>query len=173
MEAFADRTTGRRPLYSSYNELEGVASQGRSLTMQRQAVLPSGRLPFTIPKRLEAKCPAHSSEKAFKPWRYRLIWKRLYVGYRYSQMTAKSGPLLLWKNVWIVLSLTIFFLWDLKWAAEDGIYGTQWGALYLENTFNKLENRLCIGWEEVVRFRSQTSAAERLSNEGAGPWSFK
>lgn len=82
-------------------------------------VNPSGRLPFTIPKRLE-DCPAHSIGE-FPGGDTVAYRESVYVGYRYYETERKAVRYCFGHG----LSYTEFSYGDLKLERrEDGIYGT-------------------------------------------------
>ena len=114
MEIFADRA--KAIVYSSYNGMEGGLAMAEVLLGR---VNPSGRLPFTIPKRLE-DCPAHSIGE-FPGGDTASYRESIYVGYRYYETERKAVRYCFGHG----LSYTEFSYGDLKLERrEDGIYGT-------------------------------------------------
>lgn len=114
MEIFADRA--KAIVYSSYNGMEGGLAMAEVLLGR---VNPSGRLPFTIPKRLE-DCPAHSIGE-FPGGDIVAYRESVYVGYRYYETERKAVRYCFGHG----LSYTEFSYGDLKLERrEDGIYGT-------------------------------------------------
>lgn len=114
MEVFADRA--KAIVYSSYNGMEGGLAMAEVLLGR---VNPSGRLPFTIPKRLE-DCPAHSIGE-FPGGDSVAYRESVYVGYRYYETERKAVRYCFGHG----LSYTEFSYGDLKLERrEDGIYGT-------------------------------------------------
>lgn len=114
MEVFADRA--KAIVYSSYNGMEGGLAMAEVLLGR---VNPSGRLPFTIPKRLE-DCPAHSIGE-FPGGDTVAYRESIYVGYRYYETERKVVRYCFGHG----LSYTEFSYGDLKLERrEDGIYGT-------------------------------------------------
>ena len=114
MEVFADRA--KAIVYSSYNGMEGGLAMAEVLLGR---VNPSGRLPFTIPKRLE-DCPAHSIGE-FPGGDTVAYRESVYVGYRYYETERKAVRYCFGHG----LSYTEFSYGDLKLERrEDGIYGT-------------------------------------------------
>lgn len=114
MEVFAGRA--KAIVYSSYNGMEGGLAVAKVLLGR---VNPSGRLPFTIPKRLE-DCPAHSIGEF--PGDDTVTYREsIYVGYRYYETEQKAVRYCFGHG----LSYTEFSYEDLKLERqEDGIYGT-------------------------------------------------
>ena len=114
MEVFADRA--KAIVYSSYNGMEGGLAMAEVLLGR---VNPSGRLPFTIPKRLE-DCPAHSIGE-FPGGDIVAYRESVYVGYRYYETERKAVRYCFGHG----LSYTEFSYGDLKLERrEDGFYGT-------------------------------------------------
>mgnify|MGYP000013697891 FL=1 len=114
MEVFADRA--KAIVYSSYNGMEGGLAMAEVLLGR---VNPSGRLPFTIPKRLE-DCPAHSIGE-FPGGDIVAYRESGYVGYRYYETERKAVRYCFGHG----LSYTEFSYGDLKLERrEDGFYGT-------------------------------------------------
>lgn len=114
MEVFADRA--KAIVYSSYNGMEGGLAMAEVLLGR---VNPSGRLPFTIPKRQE-DCPAHSIGE-FPGGDSVAYRESVYVGYRYYETERKAVRYCFGHG----LSYTEFSYGNLKLERrEDGIYGT-------------------------------------------------
>ncbi|GLB28227.1 glycosyl hydrolase [Lacrimispora amygdalina] len=78
LEAFADRA--KAIVYTSYNGMEGGRALARVLLGK---VNPSGKLPFTLPKRLE-DCPAHKLGE-FPGSETVVYGEGVFVGYRYFE----------------------------------------------------------------------------------------
>ena len=78
LEAFADRA--KAIVYTSYNGMEGGRALARVLLGK---VNPSGKLPFTLPKRLE-DCPAHNLGE-FPGSETVVYGEGVFVGYRYFE----------------------------------------------------------------------------------------